>query len=188
MRIIAGEHRGRKLTAPAGKTARPTSDRLRETIFNILEHGSGLRPDKGIKDARVADIFAGTGAMGLEALSRGAATGVFIEKHHDSVAALRGNIEMLGLPEDVARIMVADARNLPTQEHPFDIVFMDPPYGRDLAGPTLASLAASGWVGPDSLVVLEVPKSETDDFPGYSVHDRRAQASSQVLFLKPVGP
>lgn len=199
MRIIGGEYRGRRLIAPRDgprekARTRPTSDRLRERIFNILEHGNGPR----LAGARVADIFAGTGAMGLEALSRGAAKAVFVEKHrvekHRGGAnalrenalkedALEENIKSLPVT-DRAEILRADVRDLPTAPEPFDIIFMDPPYGRELEGPALQSMQNGGWISPNTLIVLELPGDHAFDAEGFVITDRRSQGKTEVLFLE----
>ena len=159
MRIIAGEFRGRSLFAPKDKTIRPTTDRLRESIFNAL--ASRLGSFEGLQ---VADLFAGTGAFALESISRGASGAVLVEKHFESLKLLRQNIESLEL-EKKAEVLTADARNLPRRGSLFDLVFMAPPYGRDLAAPALQSLVKSGWIGPSTLVVLERPEKDEFQLP-----------------------
>lgn len=194
MRIIGGEYRGRRLIAPRDgprekARTRPTSDRLRERIFNILEHGNGPR----LAGARVADIFAGTGAMGLEALSRGAAKAVFVEKHRVEKHrggpgalkedALEENIKSLPVT-DRAEILRADVRDLPAAPEPFDIIFMDPPYGRALEYPALQSMRNGGWISPNTLIVLELPGDHAFDAEGFVITDHRSQGKTEVLFLE----
>jgi len=159
MRIIGGRFRGRRLSAPgaAGGGAahlRPTSDRVREALFNLLAHGDfGVPPPP--EGRRVLDLFAGTGALGLEAMSRGAARAVFIDDHGPSRALIRENVEALGLAGQT-KIWRRDATHLgPCRGEPFDLVFLDPPYGTELGLKALASARAGGWVAPDALVVLE---------------------------------
>ena len=133
---------------------RPTSDRAREALFDILAHGRFA--DRPVfADARVLDAFAGTGALGLEALSRGAAQASFIEKDKGVLALLRGNIAALGEEENAA-VLAADALHPPSAAAPVTLAFLDPPYGEDLAAPARAALAAAGWLAPDALVVVEV--------------------------------
>ena len=179
MRIIAGKFRGRKLNSFEGKHVRPTTDRLRERVFSILIHRMGT-----LDGARVADIFAGTGAMGLEALSRGASYVHFVEKHDESLQLIQSNIDLMKVGND-AKVQRADARNLPSMAEPFDLVFMDPPYGRDLEGPALQSLIASHWVKPSSLVFLEVPLDAAFEAPeGFDVIDERKQGKTRFYLLE----
>lgn len=183
MRIIAGTHKGRRLHTPKGSETRPTSDRLRESIFNILAHNWADH----LTGARVADIFAGSGAMGIEALSRGAAHAVFVEKHSAGRALVSRNLDSLGLAEK-ARVIAGDARQLPPAEAPFDLVLMDPPYGRGLGKAALAALEQAGWLRAGTLIVLETGRDEQLELPrGFEVSDRRAQGDSQVIFLRRVG-
>src|SRR5882757_6804581 len=152
MRIVGGRLGGRTLAAPKSQNIRPTSDRVRESLFNILAHGY----DDPISGARVLDLFAGTGALGLEAVSRGAAFGLFIDDGTEARALLRQNVEALGLG-GVTRIFRRDATKLGAAHpvEPFSLVFLDPPYRKGLAEPALVSLAAGGWLTPDALVVVE---------------------------------
>jgi 16S rRNA (guanine966-N2)-methyltransferase len=180
MRIIAGEFRGKKLKSPKSDNTRPTSDRLRERLFNILAH----KLENGFQDIRVADIFAGTGALGLEALSRGAAHAVFIEKHRESIQLVQSNIDSINAA-DRAKILTCDARNLPQQQEPYDLIFIDPPYGRDLATPTLKSLVEKKWMGVDTLTVLEMSKEDDLTIPvELEVIDERLQGKTKALILK----
>lgn len=158
MRIIAGQFRGRKLKTPVGSSVRPTTGRLRESIFNVITHRLGR-----FDGIQVADIFAGTGAFGLEALSRGSAEVVFVEKH---ASLLRQNIDHLAV-RNKTRVIPADARALPTQSNPFDLVFMDPPYNKGLIEPTLQSLNEKNWIRSDSLVIVERDEKEDVVFPSF---------------------
>src|ERR1700678_1883059 len=152
MRIVGGGLGGRTLAAPKSQAIRPTSDRLRESLFNILAHGY----DDPIPGARVLDLFAGTGALGLEAISRGAAFALFIDDGTEARALMRQNVEALGLG-GVTRIFRRDATRLGAV-HPneaFGVVFLDPPYRKGFAEKSLASLRDGGWLAPDALVVVE---------------------------------
>jgi 16S rRNA (guanine966-N2)-methyltransferase len=184
MRIIAGRHRGRPLAAPAGEAVRPTSDRAREALFNILAHGTLATSGPAYAGARVLDGFAGTGAFGLEALSRGAAFAVFIENSRTALAALRQNIAALG--EDArTQIVAADATVPPRAHAPCDLVFLDPPYHEGLGGPALAALAASGWIAPDALCIVEVAAKEPFEAPpGFTVIDERRYGAARLVFLR----
>jgi len=161
MRLIGGRFKGRRLLAPGGRRTRPTSDRLRETIFNILAHGD-YPPLAG---AHVADIFAGSGAMGLEALSRGATRAVFVETSRPALAALARNIADLGLQPRTGIVRV-DAARLPRAEAPVDIVFLDPPYGKGLAEQSLAALMAGDWLAPGGVAVVESGREDVVTPPG----------------------
>jgi 16S rRNA (guanine966-N2)-methyltransferase len=152
MRIVAGRLKGRLLRAPESRAIRPTSERLRESIFDILVH----RHPEALQGARVVDLFAGSGALGVEALSRGAAFALFVDNGSEARALLRANVEALALG-GVTRIWRADATRLGRAPGggPFDLAFLDPPYGQGLAGPALASLVAGGWLAPGALAVVE---------------------------------
>ncbi|MHA7866592.1 MAG: 16S rRNA (guanine(966)-N(2))-methyltransferase RsmD [Salipiger thiooxidans] len=155
MRIIAGDWRGRALTA-VGKGdprahLRPTTDRVRESLFNVLAGGRFGDPFEG---ARVLDLFAGTGALGLEALSRGAAACCFVDDGRKSLSLLRDNIRLLGCA-DRTRVIARDATRLPPAETPCDLVFLDPPYGKALGDKALAAARDGGWLAPGALVVWE---------------------------------
>jgi 16S rRNA (guanine966-N2)-methyltransferase len=179
LRIVAGRHRGRRLVAPAGLDVRPTSDRAREALFNILEHG--LPPLRG---CRFLDVFAGTGAVGLEALSRGAARAVFIETARPAQAAIRANIE--GVRESArAGLHAADATRLGLSRDEFDIVFLDPPYRSGLLEPALRGLVDGGWLGPGARVVAEVAADDRPDLPpGLTLEDERRYGAARLLFLR----
>src|SRR5271165_7013114 len=152
MRIVGGRLGGRTLAGPKSQAIRPTSDRLRESLFNILAHGHG----DPVTGARVLDLFAGTGALGLEAMSRGARFALFVDDGAEARALMRQNVEALGLG-GVTRIFRRDATRLgaahPNQ--PFGLVFLDPPYGKGLAEASLASLRDGGWLLPGALVIVE---------------------------------
>lgn len=157
MRIIAGTWRGRALTAPPSDAIRPTADRVRQALFDMLMHapwaGSGA-----VRDARVLDAFAGTGALGLEALSRGAAHATFIERDPVALRTLRANIAACGA-DDRCRVIAGDALAPPAGQ-PCRLIFLDPPYGRDLVAHSLDQLAGSGWIAPEALIVVETARTE----------------------------
>ena len=157
MRIVAGEWRGRTLIAPPGTETRPTADRVRQALFDILMHASWAGRSL-IEDATVLDLFAGTGALGLEALSHGAAKAVFVERFRPALAALRANIAACRA-EDRCVVLPIGALTVPDGEKA-DIVFLDPPYGQDLVNRALARLRATGRVGPGSLIVAETGRDE----------------------------
>jgi 16S rRNA (guanine966-N2)-methyltransferase len=183
MRIVAGIHRGRRLVAPDGLDVRPTADRTREAIFSKLSHG--WNPDEfTLSGARVLDAFAGTGALGLEALSRGAGHVTFIEQAPASLAALRRNAETLKATADVT-LTRADATAPPTAPQPCSLVLMDPPYDSGLETPALAALAAQGWIAPGAVVVVEVPRTRDPDLPdGFTLEDVRVYGKAKVAYLR----
>jgi 16S rRNA (guanine966-N2)-methyltransferase len=182
MRIVGGSLRGRALEAPASRSIRPTSDRLRESLFDILAHAHG----DPVSGAVVADLFAGTGALGLEALSRGAARAIFIDDGAEARALLRANIETLGLG-GVTRVLRRDAAKLglaPPGET-FSLVFLDPPYGKGLASRALASLAAGGWLAPGALIVIEEAADADIDQPkGMTRAETRRYGGTQFIIAR----
>src|SRR5437764_1401960 len=159
LRIVGGVHRGRRLTAPAGEAVRPTSDRAREALFNILSHGRFAAAGLPFADRPVLDAFAGTGALGLEAVSRGAGAAAFIESDRAALAALRRNIAALDAG-DRAEIIPGDATRPPRAMFACAVAFLDPPYRSGLAAPALAALAAAGWLAADGLAIGEVAARE----------------------------
>lgn len=182
MRVVAGTLRGRALTAPSHEGLRPTSDRVREAMFNILAHGIDGPP---IEAARVIDLFAGTGALGLEAISRGARYCLFVETDAQARSLIRRNVEAFGLT-GVTRIFRRDATDLGpagTME-PFDIAFLDPPYGKGLGEVALAALAAGGWLADGATLVLEERAGIEVKLPsGFEKIDQRTWGDTQALFL-----
>ena len=182
MRIVGGRLKGRALLGPSSQAIRPTADRLRESLFNILAHAYG----DPVPGARVVDLFAGTGALGLEALSRGARSAVFVDDGAQARALLRGNIEALGLGGH-ARIFRHDATKLgpaPAGEA-FSLAFLDPPYGRDLAGPALQGLRVGGWLAAGALLVVEASGVAALALPGgFALAERRDFGGTQLLFLR----
>jgi 16S rRNA (guanine966-N2)-methyltransferase len=182
MRIVGGRLGGRALAVPRSNLIRPTADRLREAIFNILVHGYG----DPIAGARVLDLFAGTGALGFEALSRGAAFVLFIDERAEARALIRENVAGLGLG-GVTRIFRRDAARLGPADpiEPFSLVFLDPPYGRGLAEPALAAARAGGWLTTNALAVVE--DAATAGFTAPAAFDeleRRTYGDTEVIFLR----
>ena len=181
MRIVAGKHRGRPLAAPSGPDIRPTSDRAREGLFNILEHG---RIAVELEDAHILDAFAGTGALGLEALSRGAAHATFIENARGARGTLAENIASF---DETARstILNADATNPPPADRPVDVAFLDPPYKAGLLEPALVALERRGWLSDTTLIVTELSSADTFTPPDFLEEaNRRKYGAAQVLFLR----
>ena len=182
MRIAAGKFRGRNLIAPKGLTVRPTGGRVREALFDILLHGL----DVPIEGALVLDVFAGAGALGLEALSRGAREAIFIEQAKPSLDAIAANIDALNIA-GAARIVRADATDLPRAQADAvaSLVFMDPPYRRELAVAAIISLAAQGWLAPGAILAVEHDAAETIDPPiGFSERAARRYGATGLLFLR----
>jgi 16S rRNA (guanine966-N2)-methyltransferase len=184
MRIVAGKHRGRPLLAPPGERVRPTSDRAREALFNILSHGDFAAEGVPFAEAPVLDAFAGTGALGLEALSRGAGAAVFIEQDSAALAALRKNIAALG-ESGRSRIISGDATRPPRAQAACAVVFLDPPYRSGLAGPALTALAAAGWFAPGALAIIELAaREELPPAAGFAVIDERRYGAARLVFLR----
>lgn len=167
MRIVAGAWRGRALAAPAGQTTRPTAERVRQALFDMLMHAPWGGRDL-IEGAHVLDAFAGTGALGLEALSRGAAGGVFFETDRAALAALRANIAACRAP---ARILAADVTTPPAGT-PCGLLFFDPPYGEGLIPRALAALSARHWIAPAAIAITEVARAEDLTVPGELLAER----------------
>ncbi len=179
MRIISGSMRGRTLETPMGQSTRPTSERAREALFNILAH-----QDVPIRDARIADVFAGSGALGLEALSRGAAFATFVEKDAAALRALRANAQKLGVTDRIS-ILPVDARFLLRETAPFQYLFMDPPYKSGLGFEILPLLVQQGWIDSESLAIIEVAAKETFIPPqSFEVTDERKYGAARLLFVK----
>ncbi len=185
MRIVGGQFRGRALSAPEGRGTRPTSDRAREALFNILAHAAWA-PD--LNEARIIDLFAGSGALGFEAISRGGAFCLFVETDDDARGAIRENAEELGLfgRTRVHRRSATDLGVRPgSAGEAFDIAFLDPPYGQGLGEQTLQKLIEGNWLAPDALIVFERGSDEPDiETPGYERLDDRTWGAARVLFLK----
>ncbi|NYZ15272.1 16S rRNA (guanine(966)-N(2))-methyltransferase RsmD [Azospirillum sp. RWY-5-1] len=178
MRIVGGRHRGRRLTAPAGMDVRPTTDRTRESLFNILAHAGWV----GIEGAVVLDAFCGTGALGLEALSRGAERATFLDSAGPSLAAARANIAALG-EDGRSLVLRGDATRPPKAPTAHSLAFLDPPYGCDLGPRALAALAAGGWLAPGALAVVEEAASATFTLPdGFTTLDERRYGDTVLRF------
>ena len=181
MRIIAGAWRGRALRAPPGAGTRPTADRVRQALFDALLHAPWSPWSGTLDGARVLDAFAGTGALGLEALSRGAAHAVFLERDRAAFAVLRGNVASCGAGER-ADVRQADALR-PPPGGPCGLVFLDPPYGKGLPEAALRALGAAGWLAANAVVVVETGAEEA--LPGAVLHDRtHGAARLRVLRLE----
>ena len=185
MRVIAGSWRGRRLDAPEGKAVRPTSDRAREAVFNILEHGKHTQGGGSpIPGARVLDAFAGSGALGIEALSRGAAQATFLDDSPAALAAIQRNLAALGSGR-AATVQRADCLAPPRAQEPCGIVFLDPPYGEGLVTPALAALAAAGWIADGALCVVELSRDEAFVPPeGFAPLDGRHYGKARVVILR----
>lgn len=178
MRIVAGEQRGRSLVAPKGQSTRPTADKTRQAIFNVLEHAPWGRRLGG---ARVVDLFAGSGALGLEALSRGAASCLFVDSNVEARTAIAANLDALGL---TGRARIA---SLLAGEGSADLVFLDPPYGAALLEPALGRLVDGGWLAAGALVIAERGADEpAPAAAGYALLDERRWGAARVSFLTPL--
>lgn len=182
MRIVGGQFRGRALTAPKGRDTRPTTDRVRENIFNVIGHGR-----VAFERARVLDLFAGAGGMGFEALSRGAPFVLFVDSAAPARGALRQNAESLGALAAV-KIWRRDAAKLgscPANLAPFDLLFCDPPYGEGLGAAALTGAAAGGWLAEGAVAVLEDHvDAPAQDLPGFALLDERRYGHTQVSFWR----
>lgn len=187
MRITSGQYGGRSLATPKDMRVRPTSDKVRQAVFNILAHndfGNGF----ALEGARVIDLFAGTGAMGIEALSRGASFCLFVDDSAESRALIRENVEALGLT-GTTKIWRRDATNLGPMAAgaggPFDFVILDPPYRKDLIAPALASLREGGWLSERAVLIVETAEDEPQPVTeGFTVIDERAYGETRVAFLR----
>lgn len=175
MRVVAGRFRGRVLAAPEGLATRPTAERAREALFNIL----GTR----VEGACVLDVFAGSGALGLEALSRGAREATFIEQDRAAQAVIRANIHKLGL-DGTTLLQGFDATRPPPAAQTHDLVFLDPPYKSGLAIPALVALEAAGWLAENLLAVVEIAAGEGFKAPpGLVIGDERKYGAARLVFL-----
>ena len=182
MRVVGGRLRSRPIAGPKGEGLRPTADRLRESLFNILAHGYG----NPVEGARVLDLFAGTGALGIEALSRGASYVLFFDDGVEARSLLRNNTEALGLG-GTSRIFRRDATKLGPAHpiEPFTLCFLDPPYGKGLAEKALASARDGGWLTKNALVVVEEAVSAKFVAPeGFEEIERRDYDDSELIFLR----
>lgn len=177
MRIIAGAWRGRQIAAPKGDATRPTADRTREALFSMLVSRLGT-----FEDLAVADLFAGTGALGLEALSRGAERCIFVEQDRAAVDILKANIAKLGASG--AEVRQGSVLALPRAAAPLDLVMMDPPYGSGAGSVALDKLARLGWIGPATIVSIETSRSETIEVAGFDVDAQRDYGKARVTLLR----
>jgi len=188
MRIVGGKFKGRAIKAPEGRATRPTADRARESIFNVLAHASWAVPLEG---ARIIDAFAGSGALGLEAMSRGGAFCLFVETDSAARGCIRDNIEALQLfgSTRIHRRSAVDLGSKPAGlGAPFDLVFMDPPYAYNLVPPALDQLLKGAWITPEALVVAETGADEVAPVtPGWDLLDERLYGAARVSFLKAKG-
>jgi len=181
MRIVGGRLKGAQLQVTPGTDIRPTADRVREALFNMLEAGRFIG---GVRGKRVVDVFAGSGAMGLEALSRGADRVTFLEINPRVTRTLEAAITRLRLA-DTARVVGADALRPPMASFAADLAFLDPPYRKGLAEPSLEALSAQGWLAPGALVLVEMEKTELVSAPDRFAHEEeRRWGRTKVVFLR----
>jgi 16S rRNA (guanine966-N2)-methyltransferase len=183
MRIVGGKFRGRDIQGPTAIGTRPTSDRVRESIFNILAHGIA---DFTLEDARVMDLFAGTGALGLEAISRGAKFCLFVEDDASARGVIRNNTDICGVIGQ-CKIWRRDATDLgpSAPQSPYNLIFIDPPYGKGLGEKALKSLLDGGWLAANAIVVLEESeKSKIENQSGLNQIDQRVYGDTQVLIYR----
>ncbi|NHN89640.1 16S rRNA (guanine(966)-N(2))-methyltransferase RsmD [Acetobacter conturbans] len=178
MRIIAGTRRGKALVAPEGKSTRPTADRVRQALFDMLLHAPWGGRDC-LEGARVLDGFAGTGALGLEALSRGAAFCTFFEVDRPALATLRANVNACRMG-DVSRIHGFSVLKPPRTDAPCTLVFLDPPYGQSLPAQALSALRGAGWIAPGALVVTETGRDETCPVENVEILSDRAHGAAKL--------
>ena len=186
MRIVTGTLRGRLIHAPEGEATRPTSDRARQAVFNILEHASW---SDGVVDRRGIDLFAGSGAMGFEALSRGAAACLFVETAGPALDAIKANVDAFKIGGRT-RVLRQDAARLaarPSSEPAFDLAFLDPPYGKGLGEAALAVLKAGGWLAEGATIVFERGADEPElQASGFEVLDQRRYGAAKLVVLRPL--
>jgi 16S rRNA (guanine966-N2)-methyltransferase len=182
MRVVGGKLRSRPIAGPKSDSVRPTNDRLREALFNILAHSY----DDPVTGARVLDLFAGTGALGIEAISRGANYTLFVDEGVEARALLRDNIESLGLG-GVTRVFRRDASRLGPAHplDPFSLIFLDPPYGKGLAEKSLTSARDGGWLLPEALLVVEEATNAGFKVPdGFVELERRRYDDTEFIFIR----
>ncbi len=185
MRIVGGRNKGRRLATPGGRAVRPTTDRLREAMFDVLMHkpwgAAGADP---VTDAVVLDAFCGTGALGLEALSRGAARALFLDASAAALDMVRRNATTLGEAGRTATVK-ADATRPPPARAAAGLAFLDPPYGQGLAAPALVALTRAGWLAPDAIAVVELARADPFMPPGdFAVLDDRRHGDTRVVILR----
>lgn len=183
MRIISGQFRGKKIIAPMTRETRPTSDRTRESVFNLL---SSYLEKKGMRfeDLTVLDVFAGTGALGLEALSRGCRTGVFLDASRAACQIIQENVDAMHL-RDRAKVYCTDIRHIDICKHPFSLIFLDPPYRKGLIENGLAVLLEKKWIAEDALFILELGREETLSLPAnFRLLEERIYGISKILLTR----
>ncbi|WP_425069525.1 16S rRNA (guanine(966)-N(2))-methyltransferase RsmD [Reyranella sp.] len=188
IRIIGGKHRGRMLETPVGEATRPTSNRAREALFNILMHANWREDEDGgtspLIEARVLDAYAGSGALGLEALSRGAAHVTFLDKDAAAIKSIGDNLRKLG-ETGAAKVVRADATRPPPAREPCDLVFLDPPYRSGEAAAAITALANAGWMAPGAVVTVELAYNEDIAPPhGFEAIDERRYGAAKIVILK----
>lgn len=177
MRIVAGDWRGRKIVAPKGDTTRPTADRTRERLFSMLTSRLG-----DFADLQVLDLFSGSGALGLEALSRGAAHCTFVEQDRDALRALEKNIETLGANAD---IRIGSVLALGVARKPYDVILMDPPYETGAGAVALSKLGRHGWFAPSSWIAIETSRKEEVSVKGFELESQRDSGKARLHILRP---
>lgn len=177
MRIIAGALRGRRLDAPPGSATRPTADRVRETLFSMLVSRLG-----GFEELRVADVFAGSGALGLEAISRGAAHATFVEADARASALIRANADRLGVSDRV-RVIAASAAALPKSDA-FDLIFADPPYAKGSGNAVVRAIADADWLAPGGWMAIETERAEAVDQAGWTLEAERDVGRARLTILR----
>ncbi len=183
MRIVSGKYKGRALIAPKGQATRPTSERTREALFNVLMHAAWA---PALEGARVIDLFAGSGALGLEAVSRGADFCLFVETAHGARGAIRENIEAMGVQGHTRlyrRSAIALGDMPAGLRAPFDIAFIDPPYGKGFVAPALEGLAEGGWLSEGAIAMVETAADETLSLPGWQLLDDRRHGAARISFV-----
>lgn len=180
MRIVAGRLRGRRIEAPESREIRPTGDRVREALFDILSHGQPSLPEGAV----VGDIFSGTGAVGLEALSRGAAHSLFLDSDRAALDLARRNAKQLGVTSQ-ATFLLREARKPGPPPKPVDLMFLDAPYRSDLSAPALAVLIDAGWLRPGAVIVIELDKTEDLALPeSCEAYDERRYGGTKLIFAR----
>lgn len=182
LRLVAGLHRGRRLAAPPGETTRPTSDRVRQAVFDMLWHAPWAGRE-AVEERRVLDAFAGSGALGLEALSRGAAHASFLEQDRVALAVLRQNVASLK-EEARCTVLGGDVLRPRAPAAPCDLILLDPPYGKELVPKAIAALGTAGWIAPGALVVAELGREEALEVPGWAEVATREHGAARVVFLR----
>lgn len=189
LKVVGGKHRGRSIATPEGSTTRPTSNRARESLFNILMHAHWRDADSHggtspLIDARVLDAFAGSGALGIEALSRGAVHATFLDNDATAIKLIGENLRKMGEASN-ARVIRADATRPPPSREACDLVFLDPPYRSGQAAPALAALADGGWLKPDAIASVEI--AGTEDLlppPRFETIDERRYGAAKIVILR----